>query len=344
MPKTGSGYGQTGVDTPLKLVARGNVAPTRVLITGVTGSGGSYLADWILKHHPEVELHGFSRWHSTTSSYVSPAVEMHEVDLMDMSSIIRGLNQTWPQAVFHMASHANVRASFDTPLSVLENNTRGTANLLEALRMGGAFNYHGRQTTFVMCSSSEVYGQVGPEDVPIKETCRHIPSSPYAVSKQTQDSLSHCYYLAFGIPVIRTRMFSYFNPRRKDLFATSFARQVVEIENGKREVLKHGNLDSTRTLIDIRDACAAYWAALDCVPGEAYNIGGTSTMSVGEFLETLKTYAKVPIKTEFDPKLSRPADVTLQIPDTTKFRKQTGWEPKYSFEDSVKHLMEHCRK
>ena len=225
----------------------------RVLITGVTGSGGSYLADYILDKHPEVEVHGFTRWHSMTHSHVDHRVKLHEVDLMDMSSVVRGLNQCWPQAIFHMASHANVRAGFDTPLAVLQNNIMGTANLLEALRMGGMFNYSKRALQrFIMCSSSEVYGQVGQEDVPITETCRHIPSSPYAVSKQTQDSLSHCYHLAYEIPVVRTRMFSYFNPRRKDLFATSFARQVVKIERREQEVLKHGNLDSIRTIIDCR--------------------------------------------------------------------------------------------
>ena len=317
--------------------------PERVLITGVSGSGGSYLADYILDNHPGVEVHGFTRWHATTKSHVSPLVRMHEVDLNDISSIVRGLNQCWPQVIFHMASHANVRASFDTPLAVLQNNIMGTANLLECMRMGGAFNYSAKGAVFVMCSSSEVYGQVDPINVPIKENCPQIPSSAYAVSKQTQDSLSHAYYLSYGVKVIRTRMFSYFNPRRNDLFATSFARQAVEIERGDRKILRHGNLQSVRTMIDIRDACEAYWLAASCDPGEAYNIGGETTLSVGDFLDTVKTYAKVPIQSEPDPKLMRPADVTLQIPDTTKFRSRTGWAPKYTFGQSIEHLMDYCR-
>jgi len=316
----------------------------RVLITGVTGSGGSYLADYILQHHPEVEVHGFTRWHAMTRSHVDSRVNLHEVDLADLSSVIRGLKMSWPNVIFHMASHANVRASFDTPLSVLQNNIMGTANLLEALRLGGTFNFNGRDATFVMCSSSEVYGQVDAANVPIKESCPQVPSSAYAVSKQTQDSLSHTYFLSYGLKVIRTRMFSYFNPRRRDLFATSFARQVVEIENGYRKVLKHGNLASVRTMIDIRDACRAYWYAAGCTPGEAYNIGGTTTLSVGDFLNTMKTYAKCPIKSEEDPMLMRPADVTLQIPDTTKFTSETIWKPKYTFEQSIEHLMDYCRK
>lgn len=308
----------------------------KVLITGIGGSGASYLADWILSIHPEIEVHGFSRWHSMSNFHVHPEVKVHEVDLLDFSSIMRGL-EFQPDAVFHMASHANVRSGFDTPLSVLNNNIMGTANLLEAIKVTGL------KPAFIMCSTSEVYGQVSPDEIPIKETCPCKPANPYAVSKLSQDALSYTYFLNYGIPVIRTRMFSYFNPRRKDLFATAFARQVISIEKGEKKILRHGNLDSVRTMIDIRDACNAYWMALKCVPGEAYNIGGETTMSVGDFLSLLKTYAKCEIVCEPDPGLMRPTDVTLQIPDCTKFKKQTGWKPVYTLEDSVRHLLDHCR-
>lgn len=310
----------------------------RILITGVTGSGGSYLAEHILDQHPECEVHGFSRWRSGGRGRLDNGVSLHECDLMDLSSVTRALEDCEPDAVFHLAAHANVRACFDTPLSVLSNNIMGTANLLEGLRMTGM---HPR---FVMCSSSEVYGQVKPEDVPIKETLTPCPVSPYAVSKLTQDALSHTYWLNYGLPVIRTRMFSYFNPRRADLFATSFARQVIEIERGERQVLLHGNLESVRTLIDIRDACSAYWAALSCMPGEAYNIGGETTMTVGDFLALLKQQARVPVESRADSALMRPTDVTLQIPDVTKFWRATGWRPQYLLEQSVQHLLETLRE
>ena len=140
-------------------------------------------------------------------------------------------------------------------------------------------------------------------------------------------------------------MFAYFNPRRSDLFSTSFALQVALIEAGKQDKLFHGNLDSVRTLIDVRDAMEAYrLALLKCQPGEAYNIGGQTTISVGEFLDVLKQKAKVKIVSEVDPYLLRPSDVTLQIPDCRKFKSETGWNTKYSFEESVEHLLENCRR
>ena len=140
-------------------------------------------------------------------------------------------------------------------------------------------------------------------------------------------------------------MFAYINPRRENLFATSFAMQIACIEAGLQKVLLHGNLESTRTLIDVRDAMSSYWVAAEkCRFGEVYNIGGKTIITVGDFLELLRKKARVKIPLRQDPKLLRPTDVTLQIPDVTKFTKETGWKPKYSFEESVELLLEHCRK
>jgi GDP-4-dehydro-6-deoxy-D-mannose reductase len=301
-----------------------------VLITGVSGSGGSYLAEYIAEHHPNVNIHGIARWHSTTSSKnlaaIGDRVELHECDLSDFSSTFSVLKSVKPDAIFHLAAHANVRAGFITPLAVLNNNVMGTANLLEAARIAEI------DSLIQLCSTSEVYGQVDPKNVPIDEDCPLQPSSPYAVSKLTQDMLGLAYFRSYNMRIIRTRMFAYFNPRRVDLFATSFARQVALIEKGKQLELLHGNLDSVRTLIDVRDAMRAYWdAVLHCQPGEAYNIGGQTTISVGEFLEVL------------NPQLLRPSDVTLQIPNTEKFVRETGWQPQYSFEESVEHLLSYWR-
>jgi len=315
---------------------------SNILITGISGSGGSYLADYIAANHPDVAISGTSRWHSTTSASnleaIKEKVTLYECDLTDLSSIIGVLNQVRPDAIFHVASHANVRASFITPLAVLNNNIMGTANLLEAVRIAGLDPY------FLHCSTSEVYGKVDPRHVPITEDCPINAASPYSVSKVTQDLLCNSYHLSYGMKIVRTRMFAYLNPRRSDLFATSFALQVARIEAGLQQELAHGNLDSTRTLIDVRDAMGAYWVALEsCDTGEAYNIGGTTVIKVGEFLDILKGLAKCPIPSRVDPSLLRPADITLQIPDTAKFTEKTGWQPRYSFQESLEFLLQHCR-
>ena len=315
----------------------------RVLITGISGSGGSYLAEYIAKYQPHVEVHGLSRWHSTASSEnlraIAHKVNLHEADLMDSGSVMGVIQQVRPDAIFHLAAHANVRASFITPHAVLANNILGTVNLFEAIRLSKL------DPVIQLCSTSEVYGQVHPKNIPITEDCPICPASPYAVSKVAQDLLGGSYWMSYQMQIIRTRMFAYLNPRRTDLFATSFARQVAWIEAGLQDnVIVHGNLESIRTLIDVRDAMRAYWDAIVwCVPGEVYNIGGITIMKVGEFLERLIAAAKVPITTRCDPNLLRPADVTLQIPSIKKFAQATGWKPKYSFEDSLSELLGYWR-
>ncbi|MDE2490873.1 MAG: GDP-mannose 4,6-dehydratase [Elusimicrobia bacterium] len=313
----------------------------RVLITGVTGSGGSYLAEHILRHHGDVEVHGFSRWHSTTQNAgrADRRAIVHECDLLDFGSVFAALKAARPDAIFHLAAHANVRASFQTPDAVLSNNVLGTSHMLEAIRQLGL------DPIVQICSTSEVYGQVDPKDVPITEAAPLRPVSPYAVSKTAQDLLGWSYFRSYGMRVIRTRMFTYLNPRRTDLFATSFARQIARIELGMQKVLLHGNLNSVRTFIDVRDAVRAYWdAVVYGEPGEVYNIGGTTTMTVGECLERLKALSRKRIPTRVDPKLLRPADVTLQIPSVAKFAAATGWKPRYAFDDSLGALLEHWRR
>lgn len=312
-----------------------------ILVTGITGSGGSYLADYVVEHRPECQVWGVCRWHSTSSyanvEAIRDKIILRECDLQDLSSVVRVLKECRPSRIFHLAAYANVRKCFDTPLSVIENNIMGTANLLEAIRLVSPDSF------LQMCSTSEVYGN--PKTFPMTEEHPLCPVNPYSVSKLAQERLAYAYFKSWGVKAIITRMFTYINPRRGDVFATAFARQVARIEAGQQKVLRHGNLDSVRTIIDVRDAMRAYWLACDyCRLGEPYNIGGTTAVSVGEFLAVLKSLAKVPIVSEPDPNLFRPIDVTRQVPDTTKFYRATGFKPKYTFEESVEFLLNHCRK
>jgi GDPmannose 4,6-dehydratase/GDP-4-dehydro-6-deoxy-D-mannose reductase len=171
------------------------------------------------------------------------------------------------------------------------------------------------------------------------------PVNPYAASKMAQEALAYSYAQSAGLKIFISRAFAYINPRRRDLFASSFAYQIAEIEAGKRDVLKHGNLDSVRTLIDVRDIARAYWLMFDkCEPGEPYNIGGNIMLSVGHFLEMLLHHSKIPVKCVQDKNLLRPKDVTRQVPDTSKFDTLTGFKTQYSIDESIDWLLDHCRK
>ena len=315
----------------------------RALITGICGSGASYLAEHIVDNHPEVELHGTFRSYGHRSlkniQNILGKLFLHYCDLDDYYAVCQLIAELKPDLIFHIASYANVRESWDKPVFTLKNNIISTANLLEAVRLAGI---HPRVQ---MCSTPEVYGQVDPKNIPIDENCPINPNNPYAVSKFAQESLGYSYFKGYGLPVIITRMSTYINPRRADLFATAFAMQVARIEAGLQKELRHGNLDSTRTILDPRDCASAYWAAIEKGEfGEAYNIGGNTIVTVGEFLELLKTKARCIVPSRADEKLFRPADVTLQVINTGKFFNQTGWQPRYRFQESVAYLLEHCRR
>jgi GDPmannose 4,6-dehydratase/GDP-4-dehydro-6-deoxy-D-mannose reductase len=230
--------------------------------------------------------------------------------------------------------------SFIAPADTLNSNIIGTVNLMDAVRIVGI------SPRIHICSSSEVYGQVLPDEVPIKESTPLRPASPYAVSKVGEDMIAFQYGLSYRLDLVRTRMFTHTGPRRGDVFAeSSFARQIAEIElNRQNGPVRVGNLDSVRTLADVRDAVRAYKLLLDkCPGGEVYNIGGNETMTVGDILKTLKSLARVPIEHVVDPARLRPSDVTLQIPDTSKFHSATGWQPQIPARQTLSDLLDYQR-
>lgn len=311
----------------------------KALITGINGSGATYLAEY-LSTIPNIKIQGISRWHTDRKNKtgVFSEIEMYECDLTDLGSVIRTLQVAQPDYIFHLASNANVKLSFTTPISVFNNNVNGTLNLLEALRILD------QKPMIQFCGTSEVYGQVREDEIPIKESQSIDPVNVYAISKLTQEKLVKSYFRSYDIPCVITRAFGYINPRRPDIFSSAFAKQIVDIERGKQDILFHGNLDSVRTLLDVRDIVEAYWIAAEkCELGEAYNIGSTVPVKVGDFLEELKKQANCKIVSKVDPNLLRPVDVTLQIPSVDKFKNQTNWKPKYSLEESVKLLLEYYR-
>ena len=315
----------------------------KILITGISGSGGSFLADYLIDNVENIEIYGLSRWHSTSNnqniSKIINKIKIIESDMNDFASVYNAIKISKPDIVFHLAAHANVRASFDTPGVVFSNNTVSTINLLESIRLNNI------DPIIQICSTSEVYGLVKKNEIPIDENCPYRPASPYAVSKLASDMLGYSYFKNYKMKIIRTRMFTYVNPRRTDLFATSFAMQIAKIENNLQKELKHGNLNSIRTILDIKDAMRAYWLSIDrCKYGEAYNIGGNYVISVKDFLKKLKSFSKVKIVSKLDNKLLRPTDVTLQIPNANKFKKITKWKPKAKIDDTILDLLNYWRE
>ncbi len=312
----------------------------RIFITGITGSGGSYLAEYIYKKNKKINIYGSYRstGYKTTIEKKIKNLKLFKLDLKNYNKTQKILHKVRPDAIFHLASNADVRDSFDNPLKFADNNNSITLNLLESIRRLKL------KTLIMICSTSEVYGAVTKKDIPIDENQPISPVNPYAATKAFQDIISQIYYKCYKLNIVITRMFSYTNARRMNLFQTSFANQIAMIERKQKDFLTHGNLKSVRTFVDINDAMNAYWlAAKKGKVGEIYNIGGNKIISVGEFLNELISLSSVKIKTKIDKKLLRPQDVTLQIPKTSKFKKHTGWRPLVPFRTSVKNLLQECR-
>ncbi len=313
----------------------------KILITGAAGSCGSYMTEHLIRSYPEARIYPLARnAESLKKRYIQSTPTIYPVycDLSDWSATLQMVRDVQPTHIFHFASNANVHQSFEQPLSILKNNIFSSAHLFESLRLQKS------SARVLLCSTSEVYGQVRPDEVPISEKNAIRPASPYAVSKTTQDLLADVYFSAYGLSVIKSRMFTYINPRRANLFATAFALQVARIEAGQATELVHGNLESVRTHLDIRDAIEAYVLLMDKgVPGEVYNLGGEVPFTIGDFLTRLKSQARCEIRSREDATLLRPVDVTLQIPDVRKFYSLTGWKPRFNLSQSVEFLLSECR-
>jgi len=320
---------------------------TKSLITGITGFVGSHLADYLLEKGEDVQ--GIYRWRSRNDSiqHIKDKITLIPCDLTDLTSVVRCLEETKPDYIFHLAAQSYVTDSFTQPNATVQANIVGTLNLLEGIR--SLKKREGYDPVVHVCSSSEVYGQVKPNEVPIKETNPFRPANPYAVSKVGEDMFALQYWLSYGIKTLRTRMFTHTGPRRiMDSAEIAFAKQIVRIERGEQEpIVKVGNLKSVRTFADVRDAVKAYhFLVRKCTPGEAYNIGGNRTMEIGDMLNMLINLSpkKDSIKVEVDEKLLRPSDVTLQIPDISKFVNETGWQPETPFEKTLEDILNYLRE
>jgi GDPmannose 4,6-dehydratase len=321
-----------------------------ILITGMTGMVGSHLADYLLKN-TNWNIHGMCRWRSPMDNveHLLPRVNkkdkvfFHYGDLCDYISLQNVIEKVNPDYVFHLAAQSYPQTSFTSPVQTLDTNIQGTENLLEAIR-----KCPGLDPWIHVCSSSEVFGRVPKDKVPINEECSFHPASPYAISKVGTDLIGRFHAEAYGQKVIVTRMFTHTGPRRGDIFVeSSFAKQIAMIEANQVEpIVKVGNLDSLRTFADVRDAVKAYHLLLTInpIPGEYYNIGGNHTCTIGEMLDFLLSLTKVKnILIEVDEDRLRPIDADLQIPDTSKFQKHTGWEPEISFEQTMEDLLNFWR-
>ena len=314
----------------------------RLLITGITGFVGSHFAEFALAQG--IEVYGSCRWRSKTENidHLRSRIHLIESDLRDLSSVQNLLELSNPDFIVHLAAQSYVAVSWHTPAETLNTNAISQVNLLEAIR-----TRRGTPPRFLVIGSSEEYGFVTEDELPITEHNPLRPLSPYAVSKVTQDLMGYQYFKSYGLPIVRTRAFNHEGPRRGDVFVTSnFARQIAEIEAGHREpVLLVGNLRARRDYTDVRDIVRGYWRLLeDGEPGDVYNLCSGRAWAIQDILDFLLAQATVHPVVKEDPARFRPSDVPVLIGNASKVRTAVGWEPQIPFEQTLTDLLQFWRQ
>jgi len=314
----------------------------KILITGITGFAGSHLADFILREKLGTVI-GIHRWRSDMRNvrHIMDKVEFYECDLRDAFSVRDLIDIVKPDKIFHLAAQSFVPTSWKAPTESLTTNIVGQLNIFEAVKKIGINPW-----IQIACSSEE-YGLVYENELPIKETNPLRPLSPYAVSKIGQDMLGYQYFKSFGLRVVRTRGFNHTGPRRAPVFVVSdFAKQIVDIENGRRApVMYVGNLEARRDFTDVRDMVVGYWLSTEkCEAGDVYNLCSGNAYYIKDILSMLLSKSTVKIEVRQDPARMRPSDVPVLRGDNTKFVSASGWKLTFPFEQTLEDVLNYWRE
>ena len=314
----------------------------RVLITGVSGFAGSFLAEHLLEQG-DVDIYGLGLPQGGAGhvAHLLDRIDFLTGSLDDAAWVDRLVADVRPDCIFHLAAQAAVSPSFNDPSATLTTNIVSQVNVLQAC-LASSIN-----PVILIVGSGDEYGMVRREDLPVKETTPFRPTSPYSVSKIAQDMLGLQYFLSHGLRCVRVRPFNHIGPRQSDAFVVAgFARQIAEAEAGLRPlVVSVGNLDPSRDFSDVRDMVRAYWLAVRLgTPGEVYNIGSGCSYIIRDILNTLVGLSSVPLTIEVDPQRLRPTDTPDVRCDSSRFREVTGWQPEIPIEQTLQDVLSYWRQ
>jgi GDP-4-dehydro-6-deoxy-D-mannose reductase len=314
----------------------------KVLITGITGFAGSYLAQNLLRAG-EYDVSGTFLFEKSLNNVeqIKNKLNLIRADLSEEKSVFKIIEDVRPDMIFHLAALTSPADSFKNPIATLNNNISLQVNLLEAVRR---FNL--LDTKILITSSADIYGRVTKEDLPIDEETPLMPTNPYSVSKIAQDFLGLSYFLSYKLKIIRVRPFNHIGPRQSPNFAvSSFAKQIAEIEKNKKEpILSVGNLEAKRDFTDVRDMVNAYVLAIKKGnDGDVYNLGSGVSYKMADILNKLISLSCAKIEIRIDKAKLRPSDNPELTCDSSKFNKLTDWQPLISLEKTLKDTLDYWR-
>lgn len=308
----------------------------KILVTGINGFAASHLARQLVDEGHEV--HGTVRVRSDLYKLedILNKITLHLVELTDSLSVEKIVRELKPNEVYHLAAQSFVRLSWDAPSETYRVNIDGTINLLEAIKKLDV------QPAILITSTSEIYGEI---EGMINEETPPNPLTHYGISKYAQDMIGRLYNRSFGMNIVLTRSFNITGPGRGSVFVdSSFAKQIADIEKGKQDSILHGNLESERDFVDVRDVVRGYVKALRSQRwGEVFCFGTGKPIKIQKILDILKSFSTLNITTKLDPKRLRPIDTKSMQCDYSKTKKILNWEPTIPLEQSLKDLLEYWR-
>ena len=311
----------------------------RILITGAGGFVGHHLANYLGNSQPAANLCGTTLFPDET---VSPAIEhTRQIDLKEPRQVRDLLQAFAPEVIFHLAAQAFVPRSFEDPWETLENNIRSQLNIIHACLQLDI------SPRTVIVSSAEIYGAVATANLPLDERAEIRPTNPYSVSKVAQDMLALQYHLSHGLPIMRARPFNHIGPGQNIRFvAPAFAIQIARIEANRQEPFIYvGNLEAKRDFTDVRDIVRAYTLIAEKGnPGAPYNVASGAATSVRQILDSLLEMTDVDIEVRVDPARLRPVDIAEIRGDAGKLRRDTGWGPTFTLEETLNDVLVDCRQ
>ena len=307
--------------------------PGPLLVTGATGFAGSHLVDQLVERESRVIAWGHAGGRSLPDTR-DGRVKWSSIDLLDVDEVTRALGAAAPSAIFHCAGVADVHTAWRASTAALRVNVIGTHNLLEAVR------HCGLDSPVLITSSALVYRA---SDTAIDEQAVIAPSTPYGISKLAQELAA---LRASSCPVFVARAFNHAGPRQADAYVTSsFARQIADIEAGRRGPVLHvGNLEARRDITDVRDTVRAYRLLIERgEPGKPYNVCSGRAYRISELLDMLVASARVRIDIETDPARLRPSDTPMLLGSPGRLLADTGWRPQIPIERTLADLLDYWR-
>jgi GDP-4-dehydro-6-deoxy-D-mannose reductase len=311
----------------------------RVLVIGAAGFVGGHLIAQF-GDLEKVEVHAAKMPAESIEPALASRCTVHDVDITVRSSVDSLLSVVRPTRIVHLAAQSSVALSWKEPVLTMAVNVNGVLNVLESVRE----TVPGSRVLLV--GSSEQYGRVQPQRLPVDEACTLSPDSPYAISKSVQESLARLYVGVHGMDIVLVRAFNHIGPGQSPIFVVSdFAHQIAEIEKGLRDpVIRVGNLSARRDFTDVRDIVRGYNLLLEKGrSGEVYNIGQGRSVEIGKILDAMIRESHVPVRVEIEPSRFRPVDVPDIYSDVSKIGREIGWSPRIDIAVSLHDTLDYWR-